>query len=69
LLTDELHKPVVDSRAVRKEEARPRRELAEEEEALFTADLAMVAIRGQLLQLVPFLELFGALKRDTIHSL
>ena len=69
LLTDELHKPVVDSRAVRKEEARPGRELAEKEEALFTADLAMIAIRGQFLQLIPFLELFGALKRDPIHSL
>lgn len=64
-----LSKRVVDARAMWKEEAASWAELVEEEQLLFSADLAVIPLGGFGQHCLVFRQLLLVWERDTIYSL
>mmetsp|Transcript_4005 Transcript_4005/g.16005 ORF Transcript_4005/g.16005 Transcript_4005/m.16005 type:complete len:884 (+) Transcript_4005:169-2820(+) len=69
LLADERDEPVVDARAARLEEGRPRRERVEEEERLRRADAPVVALRRLFHAFAPLDEVLLVGERDAVDAL
>ena len=63
---DEFNPCVVDVGTTWQEEARSWAELVEEEQLLLLANLAVVALGGLLLEVLPFLKLFLAYPKPTV---